>query len=428
MVTPGGLDPSLERAGTILNGRACVVALSGGRDSAALAWLAGRFGTSARAVHVDHNQPASGALRAAAERVAGQLGMGLVVVSVEVPPGPSFEHQARSVRYEALLGELAADEELLTGHTAHDNAETLLLNLARGAGTSGLAGIPMGRGRILRPLLEVSRDVARALVTTEGLGAIDDPTNEDTTYARNRIRHEVLPRLGSPVTIARAARLAAADDAVLEALASQVPHAVGNRKVSLPIGLLLAVPEPVAGRAIRRGLRIVKPPYPGTSRMVEAVWSVARGAAPRIELGEGLIAYRSSASVVVELIGRPAPEPTVLVAGRVAFGDWVLSAVERHGTPDAYPLGPGVAVFADPPELVVRAAAASDRVPMRGGGRKEITDVFSEAGIPRDRRRTWPVVASEDHVWWVPGVRRGWLGWGDSPSGRYLVANILQEG
>ena len=405
-----------------------MVALSGGPDSAALAFVARRFGRSARAIHVDHGQPASEALAAAAEKIAAEVGIPFEKVSVDVPDGASFEDHARQVRYEALHNGCEDGEVLLTGHSADDNAETFLLNLLRGAGLTGLAGIPMERGSVIRPLLEVPRSVLAALVESEGLSAMADPSNADLVYSRNRIRHEVLPMLGPPELIARAARLASDDDHVLDGLAADVPIRVGSNRVSIPIAALRTLPRPISNRVIRRGLRLVNPPYPGTSRMIDAVWSVATGTASRAELGEGVTAYVSQACVVLEQGTDDSNRPVVLAAPRTVFGDWVLGVSERQGPPPALPIGPGWAVFADPPELVVRSPLPGDRVPLRQGGHKDLADVFAEAHISQDGRRNWPVVVADELVWWVPGVRQGWLGWGDTSSDRYLITNILLEG
>jgi tRNA(Ile)-lysidine synthase len=404
------------------------VALSGGPDSAALAFVAQRFGRSARAIHVDHGQPASAALAAAAEKIAAEVGIPFEKVSVDVPDGASFEDQARQVRYAALHNACMAGEVLLTGHSADDNAETFLLNLLRGAGLTGLGGIPMERGSVIRPLLEVPRSVLAALVESEGLSAMADPSNEDLAHSRNRIRHEVLPTLGPPEVIARAARLASDDDQALDDVAGEVAIRVRSNRVSIPVAALRTLPRPISNRVIRRGLRQVNPPYPGTLRMIDAVWSVVSGAAGRAELGEGVIAYVSQASVILERGSDDSPRSLVLSAPRTVFGDWVLSVSERQGSPSALPIGPGWAVFADPPELLVRCPLPGDRVPLRQGGHKDLADVFAEARISQDGRRNWPVVVADELVWWVPSVRQGWLGWGDTSSDRYLVANILLEG
>ncbi len=428
MASPSELDPSLAGAGATLVGRSCVVALSGGPDSAGLAWLAKRFARTARAIHVDHGQKHSPMLAAAAEKVASEVGIEFSKVAVEVPANGSFEAQARQARYGALYEALEPGEVLLTGHTAHDNAETFLLNVIRGAGMTGLGGIPIERGVVMRPLLEVSRQIVGDLVRSQKLSAVSDPTNEDVSRSRNRIRHEVLPVLGDPLVIARAARLVSADTEVLEDLAGSVPIRVRPDQVSIPAAALVTLPRPIANRVIRRGLRLVNPPYAGSSRMIEAVWLLLSGDSGRTELGEGVSVYRSEGSVVLQRDVPNVPDPVVLAAPQSVFGEWILSVAELDGPPPALPIGPGYAAFSDPPELVVRSASPGDRVPLRNGGHKELADVFAEAGIARERRRSWPIVASDNLVWWVPAVRQGWLGWGDGRSDRYLVANILLEG
>ena len=166
-----------------------VVALSGGADSAALAALA----EPARCVHVHHGRPHSDRMQDAAEGIARVLGAPLLVIAVTVEPWS--EGAARERRYEALLRSLQEGETLLTAHTANDQAETVLSNILRGTGVTGLSGIPRRRGRIARPLLGITRAEAREFATLSGLPWDDDPSNEDLDPLRNRIRHRLLPAL-----------------------------------------------------------------------------------------------------------------------------------------------------------------------------------------------------------------------------------------
>ena len=131
-----------------------LVALSGGADSAVLAWAAVAASDTVRAVFVDHRLDASDQLRAAATSIAAQLGITLDVVEAPIErTAPSFEDAARAARYDALQAAAKPDELILTGHTADDQAETVLGHFLRGAGAAGLAGIPIRRGQIVRPLL-----------------------------------------------------------------------------------------------------------------------------------------------------------------------------------------------------------------------------------------------------------------------------------
>ena len=187
----------------LVPGDLVLVACSGGQDSlalaAALAFVAPRAGLRAGAVTVDHGLQEGSADRAA--DVASALrGLGLdpvcaVTVTVDGPGG--LEAAARAARYGALE-KVAADAgaaAVLLGHTLDDQAETVLLGLARGSGPRSLAGMPPRRGLFIRPLLGVRRSVTAAACTALGLSAWSDPHNADRRFARVRVRLDVLPAL-----------------------------------------------------------------------------------------------------------------------------------------------------------------------------------------------------------------------------------------
>jgi tRNA(Ile)-lysidine synthase len=211
-----------------------LVACSGGADSLALAaataFVAPRLGFRAGLITVDHRLQAGSGERAAAvadwARGAGFDPVEVTPVEVQgLPGGP--EAAARTARYAALA--TAADRHdaavVLLGHTRDDQAETVLLALARGAGPRGLAGMPRRRGVFVRPLLDVSRADSRKACAALGLTVWDDPHNTDPAYARSRVRRDALPALiaalGPAVVdnLARTAAQVAADNAHLDALA-----------------------------------------------------------------------------------------------------------------------------------------------------------------------------------------------------------------
>jgi len=171
-----------------------LVATSGGPDStalvAALALLekAGEVGPLA-ALHVDHGLRAGVEAEAALiGRVCERLGVPFRTVRVKVGAG-NVQAAARSVRYAALRAEAARTgaSRIATGHTRTDQAETVLLRLARGAGARGLSGIPPRRGLVIRPLIDRSRPEGLAFLARQGLAWSDDPTNATPRYARNRL-------------------------------------------------------------------------------------------------------------------------------------------------------------------------------------------------------------------------------------------------
>ncbi|MEJ3742190.1 tRNA lysidine(34) synthetase TilS [Actinomycetes bacterium KLBMP 9797] len=257
-----------------------LVACSGGADSLALAaaaaFVAPRRGQRAGLVTVDHGLQPGSADRAAAvaawARDAGLAPVEVATVTVAGRPGGP-EAAARDARYEALVG--AAQRHgaaaVLLGHTRDDQAETVLLALARGAGPRGLAGMPARRDvdgvAMLRPFLDVAREDTRKACAALGLTPWDDPHNADPAYARSRVRHHALPALvealgaGVVGNLARTARMLASDAAALDELAR-----AGLAAARRPDGAL-AVPE------------LVRLPDAVRTRVLHA-WARERGAAP----------------------------------------------------------------------------------------------------------------------------------------------------
>jgi hypoxanthine phosphoribosyltransferase len=282
-----------------------VVALSGGADSAALAWLLARAGSrKVRAVHVDHGFPASPTMRRAAGVIAERIGMPLKVVEVEVPDIASPENAARIARYAALEEEVGAGEALLTAHTADDNLETVILNLVRGAGTRGLAGIPR-HGRAHRPMLGISRDVTREIAALAGLPFVDDPMNLDPALARTHIRTRVVPLLRAlnpdlVDTVARSSEILSADADLLDSLSASVAPRETPEGLAVAVGELLALPEAVATRALRSMLAALGAPQ--TADAVARAMAVARHEAASAQLGRGVVATRRGAMLH---LGRP---------------------------------------------------------------------------------------------------------------------------
>jgi tRNA(Ile)-lysidine synthase len=254
-------------------GTAVSCAVSGGADSLALLVLAASAGCVTTAIHVDHGLRSDSAAEAdTVAEAAARVGARFRSVRVAVPPGPNLEARARDARYGVL------PPDVLTGHTADDQAETVLLNLLRGAGTAGLAGMRRER----RPLLDLRRTETTALCAELGLTPVDDPMNASLAWRRNRVRHQLLPLLGDiaerdvvPV-LARQADLLRDDADLLDALAAAID--VTDARA------LAAAPPPLARRAVRRWLTVDHPPDAAT---VERVLAVARGASRACDAGRG---------------------------------------------------------------------------------------------------------------------------------------------
>ena len=197
------------------------IAFSGGLDSTVLLHLLVHLAKTESlptlsAIHVHHGlQAAADAWPDHCQSVCDAQGVSLQVVRVQVQPGASIERAARDARYAAFIEATQANEVLMTAQHRDDQAETLLFRLLRGAGVRGLSGMPserpLGRGHLLRPLLNVTRAELEAYATEHQLSWIEDPSNQDHQFSRNYLRHQVFPVLTArwPQAVATMARSAA---------------------------------------------------------------------------------------------------------------------------------------------------------------------------------------------------------------------------
>lgn len=454
-MTPGCLPVGQERSALVAEvarvlsslptESVAVVAASGGPDSGALAFLA----TEARPdvhlvlVHVRHGLRTDIDDLQAVTRQASHLGCELVIERATVEPDrEGVEAAARRARYAALrrAGRAAEAGWLLVGHTADDQAETVLQRLARGAGLDGLGAMPAVRGDVLRPLLRLRRADVHAFVAGDGVPTSHDPTNDDRRFGRNQIRHAVMPALREmapdPVgALVRLADLARDETELLDELTGPMiaasVHRVGQVH-ACPLDVLAAA-SPALGRRFVRHLVVGARDggNPPTATETEKVRLLTKGGcslpgvdvtaaggwltcAPddiepdpatrlspgddlrwwalgwRIVVSDGATVSSSSPTQLGLLDGFSPPEvtPTATLAPGAdpARGQVVLGGLDH------------------PVRLLVRPWASGDRVVMAGGTRK-LSDVFGDAGVPRALRSLHPVVttADGDRVLWVPG-------------------------
>lgn len=265
-----------------------VVACSGGPDSVALLVLAAEAGLRPTAVYVDHRIRADcRADVAAVHAAADRLGVPTRVVVTEVGEGPNLEARARAARYAALrtvATELGVGT-MLVGHTADDQAETVLLNLMRGSTSAGLAGMARVRDDIVRPLLHERRATVRRFVTDRGFEVVADPMNADRRFRRVWIREDVLPMLSDgagrdlvPILV-RQAELLRHESDLLDELGAEVLVAATDGDALLTDALRRA-PVVLARRALRQWLGSPPP----SADDVERVLAVVRGECVATEL------------------------------------------------------------------------------------------------------------------------------------------------
>lgn len=323
----GGPDPAvaevrravrraLDDYAGVAAGDLVLVACSGGADSLALAaaaaFVAPRVGLRAGAVTVDHGLQAGSAARA--DAVCGTVrDLGLTpseAVRVEVEESGGPEAAARRARYAAL--DAVADRHrasaVLLGHTRDDQAETVLLGLARGSGARSLAGMRPISGRYLRPLLDLPRQVTADACAALGLRPWADPHNTDPAYARVRVRHEALPVLerslgpGVAAALARTARLLADDADALDEWAARAASEFAHPEGGLDAAKLSALPAAVRRRVLRSAAveAGARPGSLATSHVdaLDALVTAWRGQA-RVDLPGGVAAVRRCGRLLV---------------------------------------------------------------------------------------------------------------------------------
>jgi len=299
-------DEALQRFAPALP---LAVAFSGGADSTALlAACAARWPQQVRAIHVHHGlQAAADTFEAHCRRLCEQLDVPLSVRRVDArhAPGDSPEDAARRARYEAFCLEAKADsghgaiKSIAIAQHADDQVETLLLALSRGAGVAGLAGMPAHWRRdgidYHRPLLAVPGAEIRIWLQARGLPWIEDPTNTDQRYTRNRIRARLLPALEQAfpqfrATFARSAAHAAEAQGVLDEVAAADLQVVGNPPA------IAALQQLGAGRralVLRHWLRTVHGTVPSAVQLAELQRQVlactTRGHRIGIKVGAGMV-------------------------------------------------------------------------------------------------------------------------------------------
>jgi tRNA(Ile)-lysidine synthase len=342
-------------------GKPLLVLLSGGADSVCLLHTALAAGADVSALHVNYG------LRESArgdEQFCRELFPSLIVERVLLPDGANLQAAAREARY-ALAAQHAVGD-YATGHTLSDQAETVLMRLCSSPGRRGLLGMARRRGRLIRPLLHMTRAETEAYCRDAGLEWRTDPSNFDPRFTRARVRHELLPLLeriapGAERTIAATAELLRDEAEALDALLPETDS----------LAEIAALP-PALGRLVLRTLA------GAPVRVEELLGYDGRGGTFTLDVGQGLRAVVEYGRVRFSgYEAEPPPEPiTVPEAGSARFGSWEVLV---------------------PSPAVVRSWQPGDRI-RTPGGTKKLQDLFTDKKIPREERHRIPVVEADGEV------------------------------
>lgn len=324
--------------------------------------------------------------------------------------GTGIEDAARTLRYR-FLEETAGrffDSWIATAHHRDDNAETVLLHLLRGTGLQGLCGIPPVRGRIIRPLLESSRAEIDAYICDNQIPFVEDETNQEPAYTRNRIRLEVLPLLeeifpGSAAHIASAAALLRDEDAHLQAETDALLPAAEGDSIFLPVPVMKRQDAALQRRLVRTmAQRLGVTP---TCRQTETVLSLQSGKI--CHLPNGVQAVRRSHQLEMYRLPNP-PPPQLLHRGTQCWGPWQITLSEGAGPDGVLPDSSHTIVLdASAGPLTAAAWDGTGRLHTENGSRT-LKRIFQDCGIPAGQRQEHPVLYAHGRAAAALGVAVDW--------------------
>ncbi len=409
------------RESGLLDGQtAAVVLCSGGADSAvALAGTAAVLGPGrVRALHLNYGlRPDSGEDEETVRGLCAAIGVELSAVRAAIDDTGNVQAAAREARYRAaedLRAETGAGA-IVTGHTRTDLAETVLYRLASSPGRRALLGLAPRSGRVVRPLIGLSRAEVRGIAEREGLPFRDDPSNDQPLYARNRIRAEILPVLSelapaSEQTIAATWAELAEESEALEQLAERALDELGagGEAVAAPAAGLAELHPALRRIALRRLAErsAGRPVALGPERAAQIMRLAESPEGGAVELGGGVEATVEYGHVRFGSGSQGLGEAILAVPGSCVVGSWELRAELLEGRPA--PPGPEAAALDAAklgPELSVRGWREGDRMrPLGLDGTKSLQDLFSDAKVPRSLRHSLPVVVAAGEIAWVAGV------------------------
>ncbi|HEX7062536.1 MAG TPA: tRNA lysidine(34) synthetase TilS [Woeseiaceae bacterium] len=415
-----------------------LVGFSGGIDSTVLLHALTRAGPGqdipVTAVHVNHGLQAGAARwEVHCREVASRLGVELVVRRIAVPVGDprGTEAAARELRYRAFAEAARPGDYVLTAHHRDDQAETLLLNLLRGSGAAGLAGIgarrALGAGMLLRPLLGVSRAEIEAYAAEHGLAWCDDPSNADASFDRNYLRREILPALERrwPAARAKLAQSAALQGEAAELagdLARQDLAALGGDPARLHLGALRRLSEARQRNVLRHAIRrLALPPAPRArlTQVVRELVTAAPDSRPRVGWpGAEVRRYRDRVYVQAPAACRPEPASLTITANDepVALGP----GLGRLRLEQAESGGIAPALAAAGLKIAFRRGGETLR-PLHRGHTHALKKLFQEQGIVPWRRGLVPLLYAGERLvavgdlwiaeeaWSAPGFAVRWL-------------------
>jgi tRNA(Ile)-lysidine synthase len=403
-------------------GRRIAVAVSGGADSVCLLHLLRDLDLAVCVLHVNHHLrgPESNADASFVADLAAGLNLPFHLQDAPVPSGDNLEQSARRLRLDFFRSVIACSQadRVATGHTRDDQAETVLFRFLRGAGTAGLAGIrPVTRDGIIRPLIETSREEVRQYLRDRNLPWREDSSNASPEFARNRIRHQLLPQLArdwNPAiaeTLAQTADWALAEEEYWDATLDQL-QVEADGTVILDVGRLTSLPLASARRLVRRGIELAKGDLRGIDfGHVEAVLALVEGVeggrtqVPGLDICRSFGRIRMAAEVggsfrLSVKVPTCVPVPGTGFAISLELIDKSETIVTGHSVYNSEMGNLDWARVSG--NLELRSWQPGDRYqPVGASGAQKIADLFQNARIPAWERSRWPLLTDSAGIVWV---------------------------
>ncbi|MBP2655854.1 MAG: tRNA(Ile)-lysidine synthase [Firmicutes bacterium] len=453
----------IERYQLLNYGDKVLVACSGGPDSLALVrimhTLAGEYGVELAVAHVNHmlRGSESDADEAFVREFCAAAGLPVYLTKIDVPrfidvSGRSTEDAARILRYSYLRKVAAAlgGAKIATGHHRDDQAETVLLNLFRGTGMTGLRGIKPNNGGIIRPLLDISRSEIEIYCREQGLNPRLDSTNLKTDYLRNYVRLELMPLLKNKLNVnltdalfRTASLVGDAQDFIEKSVKAAWPMVARceEDKIELNCGELMKLHLALAREIIRAAIEKKRGTLKGItfSHVENLLELAANGETGKVvELPGNLIARKEYWSIILEM-PKLAKETTGIRPPGVEImipGTTYIPELEIEITAELLKSMPeknlGGAVFdwrKLTPPLYVRTRQDGDRFwPSGMSGSKKLKKYFIDAKVPRAERDRIPVLCDSKGIIWLAGCRQAQRGIPDHDTRDFLYLTIKRQG
>lgn len=432
------------------DGDSVIVSLSGGPDSVcllhALNTLKSLYNLFLRAVYVDHGlrPKETPAEISFCKSLCKEWGIDLIIKNIDTVSSPLVaelgrQGAARELRYSVIAE--AADEtnsdRIALGHHENDQAETLLINLLRGSGMTGLGGIPPVRNNVIRPLIEIEKDEIIEYLSSKNIHYMTDSSNLKNDYLRNRIRSHIIPelkKLNPKVikSISRTSEIIREENAHLEATVTRTLIKLFSRKtdsrVELPLTPMETMPVYLLRRILRRAIDEAKELRSLSFQNIDDISRLIKHgtSGDRINLPHDLRAIRNYSVLIIT-----SEKPVRLKKYSLHVGEGIL-VEEAHcilsASRDKYPQKTDEktsAIFdlskVDLP-LIIRAREKGDFFcPSRFGRKKKIQDFFVDEKIPREERDAVPLICSRNDIIWVLGHRADQRFLPDEKTKEYLI-------